>query len=415
MGDEMNKLNRRDFLKTAGGAGLVSILGSAAAFADANSVKVPDANNAREPNAPETKYPQVPRRKLGKTDVMVPILNLGGIFDIVENQIVLKKALDWGINYWDTAYGYNNGNSELGIGKYLAKHKDLRKNIFIVTKTSGAADAKEMEKRLQTSLERMQTSYVDLLYFHGLSDPALLTPEVKTFAKSCKDRGLIKFYGFSTHSNMAKCLDAAAKLDWIDVIMTTYSIREMQDPAMQSAIDACYKANIGLVAMKTQAKGPLKEGDKKLVEHFLEKGFTQHQAKLKAVWQDERIASICSAMYNVATLVSNVAASLDRTRLTRADMDVLKEYAAATCSGYCAGCEEICAAAMPEVPIRDVMRFVMYHDSYGSRMMAKEHFAAIDGKIRAKMASLDYSAVEQSCPQKLPIGRLIREAVTKLA
>ena len=56
---------------------------------------------------------------------------------------------------------------------------------------------------------------------------------------------------------MAPCLEAAAKLDWIDVIMTTYNFREMQNPAMQSAIDACYKADIGLVAMKTQAKGPL--------------------------------------------------------------------------------------------------------------------------------------------------------------
>ena len=70
---------------------------------------------------------------------------------------------------------------------------------------------------------------------------------------------------------------------------------------------------------------------------------------------------------------------------------------------------------MPEVPIRDMMRFVMYHDSYASRQLAKEHFAAIDAQIRGKMAMLDYSMAEQKCPQKLPIGKLIREAVTKLA
>lgn len=415
MGDEINKLNRRDFLRTAGGAGLASLFATANAFAEPNSPKAVDPNKPIEPNASDVSYPQVPRRKLGKTGIEVPILNLGGIFDIVENQLVLRKALQWGVNYWDTAHGYNNGNSELGIGKFLKKNKDLRKSIFLVTKTSGAGSVPDMEKRLQTSLERMETSYIDLLYFHGLQDPALLTPELQAFAKSCKDRGLIKFYGFSTHTNMAPCLEAAAKLDWIDVIMTTYNFREMQNPAMQSAIDACYKANIGLVAMKTQAKGPLKEDDKKLIDHFLEKGFTEQQAKLKVVWQDERIASICSAMYNIATLVSNVAASLDKTKLTAADMSVFKEYAAATCSGYCAGCEQICAAAMPEVPIRDMMRFVMYHDSYASRQLAKEHFSAIDAQIRGKMAMLDYSMAEQKCPQKLPIGKLIREAVTKLA
>jgi uncharacterized protein len=408
MSDELNKLNRRDFLKTAGGAGLVSLIGSAAAFAD------PNAPKSKEPNVPAAKLEQVPRRKLGKTGVMVPILNLGG-GDFTENQIVLKRAIDWGVNYWDTAYVYANGNSELGIGKFLGKNKELRKNLFIVTKTPASDDAKAMEECLRKSLERMQTSYVDLLFWHGVSEPAQLTDNVKAFAKSCKDRGLIKFYGFSTHSNMAKCLDGAAKLDWIDAIMTTYNFREMQSPEMQSAVDACYKAGIGLVAMKTQAKGPSTEGDKKLVGHFMEKGFTEHQAKLKAVWQDERIASICSAIPNVAILVSNVAAALDKTKLTQADMDVLKEYAMATCSGYCAGCASICGVAMPEAPIRDVMRFVMYHDSYGNRQLAKEHFAGLDAGVRAKIASLDYTLAEQACPQKLPIGRLMREAVNKLA
>jgi hypothetical protein len=117
----------------------------------------------------------------------------------------------------------------------------------------------------------------------------------------------------------------------------------------------------------------------------------------------------------VAVLVSNVAAALDKTKLTQADMDVLKEYAAATCSGYCAGCQEICAAAMPEVPIRDMMRCAMYHDSYGSRQLARENFAAIDDATRNKMASLDYSYVEQMCPNRLQIGRIVKETVAKLA
>jgi predicted aldo/keto reductase-like oxidoreductase len=413
MSDEPNKLNRRDFLKNAGGAGLASIIGTAAAFADPNAANTDP--NKKEPNAQAPKYPQVPQRKLGKTGVMVPILNLGGTFDIVENQLVLKRAIDWGVNYWDTAYGYDNGNSELGIGKFLSKNKDMRKNLFIVTKTSDTKDVKQMEQRLQKSLERLQTPYVDLLFWHALSDPAKLTDELKAFAKSCKDRGLVKFYGFSTDTNMAPCLEAAARLDWIDVVMTIYNFREMQNPAMQSAIDACYKANIGLVAMKTQGRGPQAEGDKKLVDHFLEKGFTEYQAKLKAVWQDERIASICSLMPNIAILVSNVAAALDKTKLTQADMNVFKKYAAATCSGYCAGCSYICGAAVPEVPIRHTLRFLMYYDSYGTKQLAKEHFATIDPEIRNKMATVDYTLAEQACPQKLPIGRLIMDAVTKLA
>ncbi|HEY5141425.1 MAG TPA: aldo/keto reductase, partial [Methylococcales bacterium] len=345
--------------------------------------------------------------------VMVPILNLGGA-DFMENQIVLHKAIDWGVCYWDTADCYANGNSELGIGKYLERNQGNRKNIFLVTKSCKKESA-GLQEMLERSLVRMKTDYIDLFFLHGVGNPSELTEDAKNWAQKAKQEKKIKFFGFSTHSNMAKCLDAAAKLDWIDAIMTTYNFREMQNPEMQSAVDACYKAGVGLVAMKTQAKGPTTQDDKKLVGHFMEKGFTEHQAKVKAVWQDERIASICSAMPSVATLVSNVAAALDKTKLTQADMEVLKEYAAATCTGYCAGCEEICAAAMPEVPIRDMMRCAMYHDSYGSRRLARESFAAIDAATRNKMASLDYSHVEQMCPNKLQIGRIVKDTVAKLA
>jgi hypothetical protein len=408
MSDESSKLNRRDFLKTAGGAGLVSLLGSAAAFAD------PNAPKPKDPNAPAAKFEPVPRRKLGKTGVMVPILNLGGTYDLVDNQILLRRSLDWGVNYWDTADCYNNGNSELGIGKYFGGRPDARKDVFLVTK-SDSRGSEGIQKLLDQSLSRMKTDYIDLYFLHGIAGGEELSDDVKNWVEKAKREKKIKFFGFSTHSNMAKCLDAAAKAGWIDAIMTTYNFREMQNPEMQAAVDACHKADIGLIAMKTQAKGPATEGDKKLVSHFMEKGFTEHQAKIKAVWQDERIATICSAMPNVAILISNVAAALDKTKLTQADMDVLKEYAAATCTGYCAGCQEICAAAMPEVPIRDMMRCAMYHDSYGSRRLAHESFAAIDAATRNKMVSLDYSHVEQMCPNRLQIGRIVKEIVAKLA
>ena len=407
-----NHIDRRAFLKTATGIGLASVLGVASAIAkDAN-----DVNKPADPNKPKKRiFEQVPRRKLGKTGVMVPMLNLGGIFDTVENQLLMKRAVDWGVTYWDTAWGYNNGNSEIGMGKFLGRNPKLRNDLFIVTKTSGANTPADMQVKLDESLKRLQTDHVDLLFWHGLSDPANLTEEIKNFAAEAKKQGKIKYYGFSTHSNMASCLGAASKLDWIDVIMTTYNFREMQNKEMTDAVDACYKAGIGLVAMKTQAKGPKEEDDKQLLSHFLEKGYTKEQACLKAVWQDERFASICSAMKNIAILTSNVAAALDKTKLTQADMQMLSEYAQASCNGYCAGCENICRDAMPEVPVRDIMRFTMYHDSYGAKTLAKDEFAAIEPSIRQRLAQFDYAGVEAVCPNKLPIGNIIRDTVVKLA
>ncbi len=406
MREKQNNFNRRNFLKAAGAAGMGSVLAST------------DRANAEEkPQKP--KYQQVPKRKLGKLKVEIPSLSFGTFQVDVENQILLRKTLQYGVNFWDTAYSYGGGNSELGIGKFLTKNKNARKNLFLVTKASGAKTPEEIEKRLRTSLKRMNTDYIDLYYgLHQCSNPAWLTDEVSKWAENAKKRGLIKFFGFSTHQNMAKCLTVASKLPWIDAIMTSYNFYLMQDAQMQAAIDACHKAGIGLIAMKTLGMGQKikTDADKKLVEHFLQRGFTKEQAKIKLVLEDKRFTSACVGMKNVSVLNSNVAAVLDKTKLTQADREVFKEYAAATCDGYCPGCADICNAVLPETPyVSDIMRYLMYHNSYGEQAEARRLFARIPACVRSKLLCTDYSAAEAHCPQHMPIAKLIAEAVGKLA
>ena len=409
MKERQDKIDRRNFLKTVGAASLGS--------AFASTVKA----EPNEPNEPgkmkKPKYPQVPKRKLGKTGVKVSCLALGTMFNLVENQIVLRKAVQWGVTYWDTAHGYSGGQSELGIGKFLQRIPELRKKLFIVSKASGANTVADVEKRLQTSLKRMNTDYIDLYYgVHVMSSPNQLTDELRRWAESAKKRGLIRLFGFSAHSKMAKCLAATAKLDWIDAALVTYNFRVMQDEELQAAVEACHKAGIGLTAMKTQAKRIKNEGDKKLTEHFLQKGFTEGQAKIKAVLDDKRFSSAAVRMENVARLTENVAAMLDKTKLSRADRNVFADYARQTCSGYCAGCSNICNSVLSGAPyVNEIMRYLMYYNSYGDRDRARELFAQIPGDIRSKLLSIDYSAAEARCPQHLPIGKLITEAVHKLA
>jgi predicted aldo/keto reductase-like oxidoreductase len=400
-----NKIDRRDFLKTVGAAGLGSVLTPANAKADQKAAEKTE----------ETKLPQVPKRMLGKTGVEVPVLALGMIFNVADRQIVLRKALEWGITYWDTADCYTGGNSELGIGKYLKANPDKRKDVFIVSKSDDRAPA-DMQKLLERSLKRMQIDYVDLYFIHGLEGPDELTEELKAWVAKTKKSKKIRFFGFSTHGNMAESLTAAAKAGWVDAIMTTYNFREMQDKKMQAAVEACYKAGVGLVAMKTQARQIETEEDKRLTEHFLKRGFTEGQAKIKAVLADKRISSACTSRGNLAHLYENVAAVLDKTELTQADMELFKQYAKDTCSGYCAGCSNICGPAVPEVPhINNVMRYLMYYNSYGERQDARELFAKIPQNVRNKLLSVDYSQAEARCPQHLPIGKLMAEAVSKLA
>lgn len=393
-------LTRRDFIKTVGLGGV------AAAGFDATM-----AMGAQEQSG--AKAASIPRRKLGKTGVEVSSLALGGMFDTLNNQLMLKQAYNWGVTYWDTAEGYGNGMSEEGFGRFFTRYPEARKDIFLVTKSRPGAP-KALTESLDKSLKRLHTDHVDLFFFHAVTDLKEIGDPLREWASNMKKAGKMKFFGFSTHTNMEDCLLDASKVNWIDVIMFSYNFRLMNTQKMQDAVKGCVDAGIGLVAMKTQGGGPVKtdsEAEMKMAGRFLERGFTDKQAKLKAVWENPNIASICSQMPNLTTLSSNVAAARDLAKLTAGELDLLDKYAAETREGYCAGCADICLEAVcGAVPVNDVMRCLMYYRDYGDHELARSVFASLPEEARARLALVDYSKAEKACPQRLAIRELMCEA-----
>ncbi|HBZ56746.1 MAG TPA: aldo/keto reductase, partial [Syntrophobacteraceae bacterium] len=120
------------------------------------------------------------------------------------------------------------------------------------------------------------------------------------------------------------------------------------------------------------------------------------QAKLKAIWENPSIASICSQMPSLTIVSANVAAARDLTALSRKDVEMLNRYAMETQSGYCAGCGNICLDAVGgKVPVSDVMRCLMYYRDYGDRDLARNVFAGLTGETRFQLAEVDYSRAER--------------------
>ena len=403
------KYSRRHFLKTLGAAGAAGAASLTTAFGSSAA-----ADELMAQGSGKT----VAMRPFGKTGVNVSILSLGGMFDIPSNQLMLKQALRWGVTYWDTAHSYGGGRSEKGVGKYFAKNPQDRKKIFLVTK-SGAWTLNGMSKELDQSLRRMQTDYIDLFFVHGISSISEMDDDVKKWGEKAKSSGKIRFFGFSTHSNMEACLLDAPSLGWIDGIMMTYNYRLMHTDRMRAAVDACAEAGIGLTAMKTQGGGSVKtstETELQIAGRFVRKGFSDGQAKLKAVWENPQIASICSQMPNLNLLMTNIGAAVNKTHLSKVDQRLLKQYAAETCSDYCTGCTHICQPAVAvDLPIGDVMRYLMYSRSYGDRERARQCFQRLPHRVRQGLATADFTAAEQQCPQQMAIGRLMREALQELA
>lgn len=402
MSDKTKGVSRRGFIKSAA-------LGAAAG---AGAMLTPKATRAAG------KQSRVPTRVFGKNGPKVSMLSLGGMFDIPNNQLILRQALNLGVTYWDTAESYGHGQSETGMGQYLARFKADREKIFLVSK-GHSRDPDVLSAMLEKSLKRLQTDYLDLYFVHAISSIKDMTPAIMAWGRSAKQSGMIKRFGFSTHSNMAACLAGAPALGGIDGIMFTYNYRIMHQPAMQKAVEACYQAGIGLTAMKTQGGGPMgvsSESELKLGGRFVKKGFTDKQAKLLAIWEDKRIAALCSQMPNLTILAANAAAAMNRVDLTAGERSLLQQYAAETACGYCAGCGAICQSAVGDAaPVADLMRYLMYYRDYGEPELARELFGEITPEVRASLPSLDYDEAERRCPQGLAIGQLVNEAATLLA
>lgn len=403
-----NGISRRSFIKAAGAAGVGSVL---APLAGRDRAQAATPLQAAENTG-------VPTRPFGRSGIQVPILSLGGMFDIPSNQTLLKQAIRWGVTYWDTAHVYSGGRSEEGIGQFFKSYPEDREKIFLVTKST-ARNGRGMSEDLATSLQRMKTDRIDLFFVHAVSDAAEMDSGMRAWAAEQKATGKIRLFGFSTHSNMERCLLNAARLDWIDGIMTTYNFRLMQEEKMKQAVTACVDAGIGLTAMKTQgggAVGSASSQELELAGRFLQKGFTDKQAKLKAVWENPQISAICSQMPTMSILMANIAAAVDRTSLTENERQQLERYARETFSHYCAGCSQICENAVAvKLPVGDVMRYLMYARSYGDSQDARRRFAAIPDAIRQQLTREDYTVAEARCPRQLPIARLMGEALRELA
>jgi predicted aldo/keto reductase-like oxidoreductase len=411
MSEKKKNYSRREFFKATCAAGLTSTLLPMAAL------KTSDANATGN-----QELRKVPTRPFGKTGIDVSILSLGGVLGM-SDQLMFRQAMKMGVTYWDTADSYGWGKNEKAIGKYFEKYPQDRSKVFLVTKAA-SSNPEKLSEKLETSLQRMNTNHIDLYFIHYVDNVAdELTDEVQDWVEKAKAEGKIRLFGFSTHKKMEATMLAAAKLGWIDGIMMSYNYRLMVKPEMKRAVKACVEAGIGLTAMKTQAAfsanfyasiGSETDDAIKMTKHFLSKGYTAEQARLKVVWENPHIASICSAMPNMAILQANVAAALDKTGLSANDHQRLNQYARMTAPGYCTGCAHICEPSLDtEIPISDVMRYLMYAHAYKDLESAKRGLLSLPENTRKGLLEVDYSRAEKRCPQKMPIARIMRQA-TKL-
>jgi predicted aldo/keto reductase-like oxidoreductase len=362
--------------------------------------------------------PAVPTVTLGKTGAKVTKLGMGTSWALSPSFV--QRALASGVRYIDTSESYENTLAEKVIGQVLERTK-MRKEVYLVTKNSkgkvGGSKAREScERRLGESLERLRTDYVDAYYLHGVDgkEIALLRdPDVKSAFEALKKSGKIRFAGLSCHDAMLpEILKTAAEVGWIDQVMIKFNFRDVggrdRSEDLSRALDAAMKANLGLVAMKTQG-GAGNFPDK--MEGLKAKGFKKEVAAIKTVWMDGRMQVVVSEMTNFSDLRENIAASRDE--LSPREARLLEDHRRRTEHLYCHGCGHLCETAARGVPVATVLRYLRYYSVYGKREAARALYQALPSPAKA-LAAADLDAAERACPYHVPVADLLRTAGQRL-
>jgi len=281
--------------------------------------------------------PAIPRRPLGKTGVQVSALVLGGFvamkepptakFDPAE---LANAALDAGINYFDTAPAYGNGQSERNFGQVLATR---RKEVFLATKT-GSRSYEGAMRDVEASLKRLRTDHLDLLQVHG-------TKADEDFAKWDKPDGVLKalyklrdekvtrFIGVTGHES-AEAMRRAIELFDFDTVLTTFNPTARRRPFQQLVIPAAHSKKMGILAMKVMGGG---YGSLAIGNPIKNDGVSYHdeapgQAEAELLIRYALGLPICAAvvgMGSVEQLRLNVAAVRDRPPLTAEQRKALEQ------------------------------------------------------------------------------------------
>jgi aryl-alcohol dehydrogenase-like predicted oxidoreductase len=209
---------------------------------------------------------EIPKRPY-RDEVSLSILGLGGMLLVGMEQFsvdrIVEEALARGINYFDVAPFYGDGEAEQKMGKALAQH---REKVFLACKTLERS-AKGAQEELNHSLRQLRTDHLDLYQFHAVSDMEevneIFAPggALETFTQA-RQEGKIRYIGFSAHTVEA----AMALLDHFQFDSVLFPINFIcfaRGNFGPQVIARAKELSVARLAIKAMAHGPWRKGEKR--------------------------------------------------------------------------------------------------------------------------------------------------------
>lgn len=331
-------------------------------------------------------------RRLGKTELKVSVVGFGGIpvqrIDAASAEKVVNRAIELGINFFDTARGYTD--SEEKLGAVLKKH---RNKVIIATK-SMARDKKGMTEEIDKSLTTMGVDYIDLYQLHNVKDKGALEQVLGADGalaalKEAKEKGKIGHIGVTSHMK-----------DFLLTILKTGEVETVQFPfnpvevnGARDVFDLAGKLDAGIIVMKPLAGGALTNANLAL-QYILEHPVTVAIPGMDSLEQVEENAAVGN---NVRTL-------------SQTERDELAKIVEKLGTRFCRRCE-YCLPCQQGIDIPSVFLFDGYYTRYDLKDWAKQRYQAMDVKPDS---CLECGECEDRCPYNLPIRKMLKEAGERL-
>ncbi len=362
---------------------------------------------------------------LGTTGMSVSALGFGcmrlpmrdGTVDRRRSTPLLRRAVELGVNFFDTAIGYCGGDSQAALGDAL---EPVRDTVFISTKNHHhTLPAAQWRRHLEDSLRLLRTDYIDLYNHHGINWRTFvehLDPDkggLTAAMLKARDEGLIRHIGFSFHAPPDHLIKLADTGYYENVILQYNLLDQANGEAMQYV----QEKGLGIVVMGPVGGGRLGLPSDRIRELTGGAADSTPEAALRFVWAHPAVNVALSGMEDLAMLEQNVRVADDTTPFTpqqtgalNAAVDERKRKSGL----YCSGCRYCVPACMVGVSIPEQLDLLNLAKIYGLHDAARKRYASSWAvKVKAREC-INCGACLEKCPQGIDIPARMREVVTLL-
>lgn len=367
--------------------------------------------------------------EFGKTGIQVSRLGFGcmrfpsrevdgrKVFDEEESIRMMHRAMELGVNYFDTAPGYCEKQSEIIVGKAL---KGRRDKVYLSTKyPSEEASGDDLERKLETSLKKLDTDYIDFYHMWGISLKTFVerldTPDgPMARARKLRDAGVIRHISFSFHDAPENMIEIIQRGEGVFAsVLCQYNLL---DRANEDAIAYAHEQGLGVTIMGPVGGGRLGAPSKVIQDLLPGKVQSSAEMALRFVMNNKNVNIALSGMSSMDMVEENAAVASNMEPLTpeeEARIAASLEENRRLADLYCTGCN-YCMPCPKGINIPEIFKMMNYHRVYGLTKFARDNYARI-GKdpwlnFQNAAACVQCGACEKKCPQHLHIREQLRAA-----